>query len=169
MWSVVLILAFGTGAILLQTTVLHLIPIGSAVPDLVLVLAVYLGLHYHTVGGAVGAFSLGYLVDVFSGVNLGLGAFSMTLVYFTVHLTSRRLWIESGLSTVAVVACAALLKTASVAGLATVFSPALAVGELRDDLIGGGLAAAVSPLIFAALERGRRRLRWREHPMGGRG
>ena len=36
-------------------------------PDLVLVLCVYLGLHEHSIAGALGAFLLGYFLDSFSG------------------------------------------------------------------------------------------------------
>jgi len=39
--------------ILLQTTLLHLLPIGPIIPDLTLVLCVYLGLYHPTVGAAL--------------------------------------------------------------------------------------------------------------------
>ena len=43
----------GVLLMLLQTTFFHLLPIGPVVPDLVLVLCVYLGLHHPTVGAAI--------------------------------------------------------------------------------------------------------------------
>ena len=42
--------------LLLQTTLLHSLRLGPAVPDLLLVLCAYLGLYRHTVGGAFGVF-----------------------------------------------------------------------------------------------------------------
>ena len=59
-----LFFAVGVLLLLLQTTFLHLLPIGPVVPDLVLVLCVYLGLHHPTVGAALGSFLLGYSIDV---------------------------------------------------------------------------------------------------------
>jgi len=46
------------------------------VDDLVLVLAVYLGVRHHGAGGAFGAFLLGYFLDTFSGTLLGVHAFA---------------------------------------------------------------------------------------------
>jgi hypothetical protein len=48
----------GTIALLLQTTVLHGLTGGRIIPDLILILCVYLGLHEHNIGGATGAFLL---------------------------------------------------------------------------------------------------------------
>jgi len=153
------ILAFGAGAILLQTTLLHFVPIGSAMPDLVLVLCVYLGLHHQSVGGVLGAFSLGYFVDLFSGTDLGLNAFAMTSVFLMVYLLSRRLWIEGGLSNVVIVFAAAVGKTLTIAGLLALFSGTLTAASVRDDILGGAVAAAVAPLVFGALDRTSRRAR----------
>ncbi len=151
MWSTFLILGFGAGAILLQTTLLHLAPIGPAIPNLILVICVYLGLRHQSVGGAVGAFFLGYMLDTFSGTDVGINAFAMTLVFLMAYLLSRRLWIEGGLSNSLAVFAAAVLKTLTIAGLVAVSTGALTAGGMRDDLLGGALAAVVSPLVFGAL------------------
>ena len=153
MWSTFLILGFGAGAILLQTTLLHLAPTGPAIPDLILVMCVYLGLRHQNVGGAVGAFFLGYMLDTFSGTDVGINAFAMTLVFLMVYLLSRRLWIEGGLSNSLAVFAAAVLKTLTITGLVAVSTGALTAGGMRDDLLGGALAAVVSPLVFGALGR----------------
>src|ERR1051326_6730078 len=52
---------------LIQTTVLAAVPALPVVPDLLLVLAVYLGVRGQTVGGVVAAFLPGYFLDTFSG------------------------------------------------------------------------------------------------------
>jgi len=46
----------------IQTTVFPLLPRLPVVPDLILVLTVYLGLRHHGVGGAMGAFLFGYFL-----------------------------------------------------------------------------------------------------------
>lgn len=147
--------AIAVAALLLQTTVLPLAAIGRATPDLLLIMCVYLGLHQHTVGGAIGAFSLGYLQDAFSGSVAGLNAFGMCLVFTMVYLTSRRLWVDNTISKVAVVFLASVLKTMAILALVAVFMSA--EGLWRTMLsylpIEAGLAAILSPAVFAVLAR----------------
>src|SRR5437016_12112701 len=140
-------------ALLLQTTVLQWAPIGRATPDLLLIMCVYLGLHQHTVGGAVGAFFLGYLQDTFSGSVLGLNAFGMCLVFTIVYLTSRRLWVDNAISKVVVVFLASVLKTVAILALVALFMSADAVRQaiLGYLLIEAVLAAMLSPAVFAVL------------------
>ncbi len=100
----------GIFLILLQSTFLHLLPFGPVVPDLVLVLCVYLGLHHPTVGAAVGSFALGYSVDVVSSRLLGLNAFAMTLVCLSVYLSSRTIWLHHPVVSSMIVLFAAIVK-----------------------------------------------------------
>ena len=143
------------GALLLQTTVLPLAAVGRATPDLLLIMCVYLSLHQHTVGGAIGAFSLGYLQDAFSGSVAGLNAFGMCLVFTVVYLTSRRLWVDNTISKVAVVFLASVLKTLAILALAAVFMSIEGLWRtmLSYLLIEAALAALLSPAVFAVLAR----------------
>ena len=143
------------GALLLQTTVLPLAAIGRATPDLLLIMCVYLGLHQHTVGGAIGAFSLGYLQDAFSGSVAGLNAFGMCLVFTVVYLTSRRLWVDNTISKIAVVFLASLLKTIAILVLVAMFMSVEGLWRtmLSYLLIEAVLAATLSPAVFAVLAR----------------
>ena len=60
MRATLVLVGAGLVAMLVQTTVGPLVtPLTEVVPNLVLVLAVYLGLRHHGVGGVVGAFMLG--------------------------------------------------------------------------------------------------------------
>lgn len=140
-------------AFLLQTTLLPWVFLGRATPDLLLVICVYLGLHRHTVGGVVGSFLLGYLEDAFSGTMRGLNSFGMTTVFLVVYLTSRRLWVDNALSKVVVVFAASLVKTTTILLLLAAFLPIAGwwPGFVRDLLIQGVLAAALSPAVFAVL------------------
>jgi rod shape-determining protein MreD len=151
----ILLTLFVVGALLLQTTLLPLAAIGRATPDLLLIMCVYLGLHQHTVGGAVGAFFLGYLQDTFSGSVVGLNAFGMCLVFTLVYLTSRRLWVDNAISKVVVVFLASLLKTLAVFALVAVFMSmeGLSNSVLRYLFGEAVLAAVLSPAIFAVLAR----------------
>lgn len=140
-------------ALLLQTTVLPVAAVGRATPDLLLIMCVYLGLHQHTVGGAVGAFMLGYLQDSFSGSVVGLNAFGMCLVFITVYLTSRRLWVDNTISKFVVVFLASLLKTMAILVLAALFMSVQGLWHtvVRYLLTEAILAAILSPAVFAVL------------------
>jgi rod shape-determining protein MreD len=153
MRTAVLLAAIVIAALLLQTTFLPLTSVGRATPDLLLIICVYLGLHQHTVGGALGAFALGYLQDAFSGSVVGLNAFGMSLVFTLVYLTSRRLWVDNAISKIVVVFLASVLKTGAILALIAIF---LSAGNLWQTvaqylLIEAALAAVLSPAVFALL------------------
>lgn len=143
----------GTAALLLQTTVLHGLTGGRIIPDLVLILCVYLGLHEHNIGGATGAFLLGYLLDSFSGSLVGLHAFAMTTVYLVVYLVSRRLWMDNALSGVAMVFLGSLLKgLAIMVALAAYLSiDRMSFGVAQTVFAEALLAAALTPVVFGGL------------------
>jgi len=144
-------------ALLVQSTVWHWLPLGGAIPDLLLILCVYLGLHQHTVGGALGAFFLGYAQDSFSGSAIGLNAFAMSLVFTVVYLTSRRLWVDNALSKVVLVFLASLIKTLVLIGLIAIFlsTDGLWTTISHHTVTEAIVAAALSPAIFAVLARTR--------------
>jgi rod shape-determining protein MreD len=143
----------GALALLLQTTLLHGLSGGRIIPDLVLILCVYLGLYEHNIGGATGAFLLGYLLDSFSGSLVGLHAFAMTTVYLVVYLVSRRLWMDNTLSGVAMVFLGSLLKgVAIVVALAAYLSiDRMTFGVAQTLFAEALLAAALTPIVFGAL------------------
>jgi rod shape-determining protein MreD len=142
--------------LLLQTTLLHLLPISPVVPDLTLVLCVYLGLYHPTVGAALGAFLLGYSIDIVSSRIIGLNAFAMSLVFLTVYLSSRAIWLQNPLVTSFVVLLASLVKGAALVLVSAIFV------SIEGFWIGAGwyiirealLAALLAPIVFALLRRG---------------
>ncbi len=152
----------GVLALLLQTTVLHTLTAGRVIPDLALVLCVYLGLHEHNVAGATGAFLLGYLLDSFSGSLVGLNAFAMTSVYTLVYLISRRLWMDNALSSIAMVFLGTLVKGfAILLALAAYLSldDRLSLAAVQVLLAEALLAAALTPIVFGII-------RWEQRVVG---
>jgi rod shape-determining protein MreD len=138
-------------AMLLQTTVLPSVGRLPVVPDLLLVLAVYLGVRHGGAGGVCGAFLLGYFLDTFSGTLLGMNAFALTVVYGAARLIARRLWVEGVLPIVAVVFVGGCVR-----GLATLALAALVAGRspvwqhvLRYGFLEATAAALVAPAVFA--------------------
>jgi rod shape-determining protein MreD len=140
--------------LLLQTTIMHSLHLG-AVPDLLLILCVHLGLYRHTMGGAIAAFMLGYLEDSISAGATGMNAAGMCMVFSAVYLTSRRLWVDNVISGVVLVFLASALKTVGVLALAAIFESLDGVwGALgRTVLLQSVLTAAVAPPILAILRR----------------
>jgi rod shape-determining protein MreD len=145
----------GIFLILLQSTFLHLLPFGPVVPDLVLVLCVYLGLHHPTVGAAVGSFVLGYSIDVVSSRLLGLNAFAMTLVFSAVYFSSRSIWLHHPVVSSLIVLFAALVKGVALVLVWVVFlnTEGFWSGAVRYIIMEALLAAALAPLVFSLLRR----------------
>lgn len=140
------------GAMLLQTTVFAPLPWLPVVPDLVLVLAVYLGVRHPGAGGACGAFLLGYFLDSFSGTVLGVNAFALTATYLATHLIARRLWVEGGLPLMAIVFVAALVRGLAAAGATLMAGPGVVWHHVVESALAGAVVAALAaPAVFACV------------------
>jgi len=148
-------------AMLLQTTVFPTVPGLPIVPDVVLVLAIYVAVRRQSTGGAVAAFLLGYFLDTFSGTLLGLNAFSLTAAYLAVQWLARHLWVERGLPVVGVVLFGGVVReTAAVAVAAFVAArPPVWQHALGYGLAGVLVSALVAPAVFAAVA-------WEERLLG---
>ena len=142
--------------IVLQATLFHLLPIGPVVPDLILILCVYLGLYHPSVGAAFGSFLLGYSIDIVSSPILGFNAFAMSLVYLAVYLCARSIWLHHPIVSSVVVLLAALVKGATMVMIWAIFMSVdgFWAGAARYILWEALLAALLAPLVFALLRRG---------------
>lgn len=151
-----LFFSIGLVLVLLQSTLLHLLPIGPVVPDLMLVLCVYWGLHHPTVGAVLGSFLLGYSVDVVSSPILGLNAFAMSLVFLAVYLSSRSIWLHNWFVSFFIVLLASLIKGAALVVISAIFlsMDGLWAGAARYLLMEALVAAVLAPFVFTLLRRG---------------
>lgn len=145
----------GLISIVLQMSLLHLLPLGPVVPDLILVLCVYLGLHHPSVGAALGSFVLGYSMDVVSSPLLGINAFAMSLVFLAVYLSARSIWVHNPLVSAFIVLAASLVKSAALVLISALFVSMDGIWEaaLRYVLMEALLAAALAPVLFTLLQR----------------
>ena len=148
-----LIFSIGLLMVLLQSTFLQLFPV---VPDLVLILCVYWGLHQPTAGAVLGSFALGYSLDVVSSPILGLNAFAMSVVFLTVYLSSRSIWMHNPVASTLVVLLAALVKGAALVVAWAIFltTEGFWTGAVRYIITEALVAAVIAPLVFALLRRG---------------
>ncbi|HTT74719.1 MAG TPA: rod shape-determining protein MreD [Candidatus Binataceae bacterium] len=78
-------------ALAIQTSIPHWLPTGMFVPDLVMILAVDLGMKHHGALAALMAFGMGYATDAFAGTHPGFNAFVLTLVFLLAYALSRYL------------------------------------------------------------------------------
>lgn len=142
-------------ALVVQTTILPLLPFGGAMPDLLLVVVVYLGLRFHSPAGALGAFGIGYLQDSVSGSLPGLNAFAMTAVFVAVYLASRRVWVTNTFSKIVLVFLASLVKTGALVVLVGLFISVEGLWHtaIKYIFVEALLAAAIGPLMFTFLAR----------------
>jgi len=152
-----MIFLIGLAMVLLQTTILRLFPL---VPDLVLIVCVYWGLHHPTAGAVLGSFALGYSLDIVASPILGLNAFAMSVVVLAVYLSSRSIWLHGTMASTFVVLLAALVKGAALVVAWAVFlsTERFWAGALRYIITEALLAAVIAPLVFALLWRGQKYL-----------
>ena len=146
-------------AMVLQTTVFPSIPALPVAPNLMMVLAVYLGVFHRNMGGALGAFLLGYFLDAFSGVRLGVNAFAFTLVFAGVQLIARSIWVQGSLPVIVVVFVAGCVR-----GLVMLAILTLAGGTplwqhvVWYTVVESMAAALTAPAVFAAVHWEKRAL-----------
>ena len=145
--------------LLLQTTLFPpLRAVIAVTPDLVLVLAVYLGLRHPTALGACGAFLLGYCLDTFAGNTLGLHAFTLTRVFAGTALVSGAVRTDSGGTLVLVVFAAGCLEAAAVTTVLALGGSEAAPWRpvLRYGVGQAALAALLAPLVLRLVWVGER-------------
>jgi rod shape-determining protein MreD len=103
-----LLLFIVTVSVVLQVAMLPLYVMSSFKPDILLIIMVLLALRGSFETGTPLAWLLGLIKDSFSGLYLGLNAFSFLLIFFAIKSTSDRLYADSpGLFVLSV--CAASL------------------------------------------------------------
>ena len=91
---ILIFLSLGIFLIVLQTTVLQFLPVWLGKPDLLFLLVVYLACHADILRGALVILILGFFMDVFSGVFLGLYPVIYLLVFVFIKGISHRIAIN---------------------------------------------------------------------------
>jgi rod shape-determining protein MreD len=151
-------------ALALETTIPHWLPIGMLAPNLVLILAVDLGMKHHGALGAMIAFGMGYAVDSFSGTHLGLNAFMLTLIYVIAYGLSRYLISSStAIGVILVFVGAILTGLANAAGDGGLGTSPGAGGLMPRLALQGAISALFTPWVFSIMGWGKRVVGLRVH------
>ena len=140
-------------ALTIQTAMPLWFPFQLILPNLVVILAVDLGLRHHGALPAVIAFAMGYAVDAFSGVRIGLNAFLVTVVFLFSYEVSTRLMVTNALVGALAVFVGAIIVAAGGIAVASKGNVLAAVGAVMPHvLIQAAISAAVAPMVFALLK-----------------
>ncbi len=104
---------------------------------------------------------MGYATDALSGSQLGLNAFTMTLIFLLSYELSRHVWVTGRVIGPLTVLLADLLKTFGVLAITSGVAAVVNVKPpmLRLIVIHALITAAVAPVVFAMLDAGKRALR----------
>ncbi len=143
----------GLVALAFETAIPHLMPTPVLIPNLIVILAVDLGLRHRSAMAAVLAFAMGYATDAFSGTHLGVNAFLVTLVFLLAYEVSRRLLVINTLVGAVAVFAGVMLTAVGGLALGSGFDALGQAGSLMPALFFQALLTAViSPFIFALLD-----------------
>jgi rod shape-determining protein MreD len=139
-------------AVVLQTTIIPVHVASPFKPDLLLVAMVYLALRGPVAQGAILAWILGLIKDVFSGLYLGLNAFSFLIIFLVIKSISDLLYAESGELFVATVSAATLACVTAnlILLLMLTYTPGISysmIAGLLPHLLANAFAASLVTLL----------------------
>jgi rod shape-determining protein MreD len=155
-----LILLFAVFAVLglaIETAVPHLVSFRALVPNLIIILAVDLGLRHHGVLPAVIAFTMGYATDALAGSHPGLNAFMMTMVFLVSYEISTRLMVANAFVGATVVFFGVIATALGTIAIANGFNALSDTGPLMPELtLEALISAIIAPIVFAMLATSKR-------------
>jgi rod shape-determining protein MreD len=155
-----LILLFGLFVVLglgFESAVPHLISFRAVIPNLIIILAVDLGLRHHGVLPAILAFAMGYATDAVAGSHPGLNAFMMTMVFLVSHEISTRLMVANAFVGATVVFFGVIATALGTIAITNGFNALGDTGSMLPELtLEALISAIVAPVIFSMLSTGKR-------------
>lgn len=156
------LVVFGFFLLVAQTAVAMLLPMHGYAPNLLLPIAIFLGVSPDVpmVRGTVIGFALGYLLDSFCGSPMGLHTFVMTASFMVARGAGLRLFPQGPAFQILLAFLMTFAFGATVLALRAIFErPSLSIGESTPretalSLLRPAIATAiVSPMVFAGARR----------------
>lgn len=137
-------------ALAIETAVPYWISTRVLIPNLIVILAVDLGLRHHGAIPAILAFAMGYATDAFSGSALGVNAFLVTLVFLLTYEVSRRLLVTNAAVGATFAFLGTLLASVGALVLSDGAAGVAAVGTMLPGMAAqAAVSAVVAPFVFA--------------------
>ncbi len=130
----------------------RIISVRALIPNLIIILAVDLGLRHHGVLPAILAFTMGYATDAIAGSHPGLNAFMMTMVFLISYEISTRLMVANAGVGATVVFFGVIATTLGTIAIANGFPSLWSTGPLFPALLlQAFITALIAPFIFSIL------------------
>jgi rod shape-determining protein MreD len=124
----------------------------ALIPNLIIILAVDLGLRHHGVLPAVLAFAMGYATDALAGSHPGLNAFMMTMVFLVSYEISTRLMVANAGVGATVVFFSVIATALATVAMANGFGALSSTGPMLPGLILQAFISAIfAPIVFSIL------------------
>lgn len=140
-----------------ESAVPHLASFHALAPNLIIILAVDLGLRHHGALPAVLAFAMGYATDAVAGSHPGLNAFMMTTVFLVSHEISTRLMVTNALVGATVVFLGVIATALAAIAIADGLDALSSAGAMMPALaLKAMISGLVAPAVFSLLAAGKR-------------
>lgn len=152
-------LILGFALILVQSNLFRLVGhvhVAGVTPSLVLPLVVFMGVHEYVLWrGALLAFGIGYLLDVFAAAPLGLYTFTSVAVFVIARGAGVRLAAQTLVTKVALAFAFSLLESCLILIVVAIFgTDAARPRALASLVLPHAISTALfSPLVFRLAER----------------
>ncbi len=146
-------LSLVTLALIVQSTWLEAIAIRSVLPDLALLVLVFISFHSPSLQGQAVGFVAGFLQDGISAGPLGLNSFVKTAIAWSFNALSGKFYIDRLLMPLLFGFTATLLKALYYALLSWIFGDKVQAYQFFSAYlwIEAGYNAALAPLLFLVL------------------
>ena len=152
---ILLFAAFAVLGLAFETAVPHVVSFRPLIPNLIIILAVDLGLRHHGVLPAVIAFAMGYATDALAGSHPGLNAFMMTLVFLVSYEFATRLMVTNAFVGATLVFLSVIATSLATVAMADGFN-SISGAMMPELTLGAFISAIVAPFIFAILAGAKR-------------
>jgi rod shape-determining protein MreD len=152
---ILLFAAFTVVGLAIESATPHLISFRPLIPNLIIILAVDLGMRHHGVLPAIIAFGMGYATDALAGSHPGLNAFMMTMVFLVSYEFSTRLMTANAFVGATVVFFSVIATTLATIAMADGFN-SISGSMIPPLMLGAFISAIVAPLIFSMLAGAKR-------------
>ncbi len=144
-------------ALAIETAVPYFLHLRFLIPNLVVILAVDLGLRHRGAAPAVLAFAMGYAVDAFSGSALGVNAFLMTAIYLGTYEISSRLLVTNAMVGATFVFLGTIVAALGDLGLSAGAAGVQAWSAMLPTIVAqAAITALVAPIVFSILSSAKR-------------
>lgn len=152
---ILLFAVFTVVGLAIESAAPHMISFRPLIPNLIVILAVDLGMRHHGVLPVIIAFAMGYATDALAGSHPGLNAFMMTMVFLVSYEISTRLMTANAFVGATIVFFSVIATTLATIAMADGFNSIS--GSMMPALtLSAFISAIVAPLIFSMLAGSKR-------------